>query len=336
MTQVEIIVNQRKNLLIYAARNGVSKACKAFGVSRTTFYKLKKQFEKTGDVTPIQKRKPKMPNETKLSKKKLLLKLVQQYPAWGPQRYSSAFKEHGIHLSPVCIWERLKNFGLNLRFQRLVYVEALKIEGKPLTETVVRYIRKQSQKVSKGLYPGHIIGLDTFYVGNLKGVGRIYQMTGIDLCSRFGWAKLYTEKGQNQSLNFVEDTLIPMFFNNGVNIESVLSDNGSEFIGGKFQGMLDAYRIEHNRIPKGKPIYNGCCERFQRTINEEFYQKAFRTKFFSSLENLQDDLNKYLAFYNFDRLHFGVMKEGAKPADVLKSKSKVLQRRFNEIVNLTC
>ncbi len=335
MTQEQVIVNQRKNLLIYAARHGISSACKAFGVSRTTFYKLKSQLESTGSLVPVHRRKPKMPNEIRLGKKKLLLRLVKEHPAWGPARYAFAFKEHGIKITAACIWHHLRNFGLNKRFKRLVYVEALNRTGQPLTERTVRLIKKQSRKVSKGLYPGHIVGLDTFYVGNMKGVGRIYQMTGIDLCSRFGWAKLYTDKTQAKSTDFVENTLIPMFYQNGVNIESVLSDNGTEFTGGRFTGMLEAYSIDHERIPKGKPIYNGCCERFQRTINDEFYQKAFRTTLFNSVEALQKELNQYLAYYNFDRAHFGHKIDGAKPIDIFKTKANVLQQRFKEIVNLT-
>lgn len=332
MTQPQLIAQQRSSLLVFAERHNVSKACRAFGVSRTTYYKIKKQFIKTGSLEPIVRRKPRMPNETALSKKKILLRLIQENPAWGPDRYADAFRKQGISITPAAIWYSLKRFGLNKKFKRLIYIEQLKQKGQPLTERTLRHIKYECQKIKHGLWPGHIVALDTFYVGNLKGVGRIYQLSGIDLCSRFGWAKLYTSKDQVSSIDFVETELIPKFFYNDVGIESILTDNGSEFIASKFRQMLADYDIQHHRIPKGRPMYNGYCERFQRTIHEEFYQKAFRTQFFTSLAELQEALNKYLCFYNFERAHFGISKTGALPIDVFKSKCSFLRQRFQKLL----
>lgn len=331
MTQQQLIVNNRRSLLIFAHRHGVTKACRAFGVSRTTFYKVKQQFVKTGSLEPRIRRKAKMPNETSLAKKKLILRLVNDHPHWGPDRYAYALREQGISIAPENVWYCLKRFGLNKRYQRLVYIESLKLKGQPITERNLKLIKRHADKIKHGLWPGHIVALDTFYVGNLKGVGRIYQITGLDLCSRYGWAKLYLSKEETSSIDFVEECLLPKFFANGVNLESVLTDNGSEFTAQRFQRMLNDYDIGHYRIPKGRPLLNGYCERFQRTIYEEFYQLIFRKKFFNSLEELQKDLDQYLTYYNFDRAHFGLLKTGAKPIEVFKSKRAVLQLRFSKL-----
>ncbi len=332
MTQQQIIVNQRRSLLIYAQRWGVTRACKAFGLSRTTFYKIKKDFLETGSLAPKIRRRPKMPNEIALSRKKLLLKLVQQHPSWGLDRYAYAFRQQGIQIGRNCIQSHLRRFNLNKRYKRLVYIETLKNDNKPVTEKALRTIKRTFNKIKIGQWPGHIVALDTFYVGCLKGVGRIYQLSGIDICSRFAWTKLYTSKEQVSSIDFVESTLIPKFYQNNVEIESVLTDNGSEFIGNKFQQMLFDYDIVHHRIPKGKPMMNGYCERFQRTVYEEFYQHTFRTRFFKSLEELQESLNKYLVYYNFERAHFGIQKDGAIPIDIFKSKHSFLQQRFQKLL----
>lgn len=331
MTQEELIINSRRNLLIHAERNGVSKACEAFGVSRTSYYKYKEQFAKTGSLAPKVRRRPRMPNELSLSKKKLLLQFVQEDPSGSPQRYAYRFRTVGIQISQQCVWARLRRFGLNHKYQRLVYLEQLRNQSQPLTERNLRTIKRRCTKIREGLWPGHTIAIDTFYVGHLKGVGRIYQMTGLDLCSRFGWAKLYLFKDQSASSDFVENTLIPKFFHNGVEIESILSDNGSEFTGSRFQRMLGDYDIKHHRIPPGKPIFNAYCERFQRIIFEEFYQVAFRKQFFKTLEELQNSLDQYLVHYNFNRIHFGVVKSGALPIDVLRAKSSVLHQRFQKL-----
>ena len=332
MTAEELIVNQRRALLVYADRHGISEACRTFRVSRTTYYTLKAQLLQTGTLTPRVRRKPKMPNEMALSKKKLLLRLVQQHPSWGPINLARAFQDEGIAVSGATLWYHLKRFGLNRRFQRLLYLERLQTTGQPVTERTLRQLKRQCQEITRGLWPGHVVALDTFYVGHLKGVGRIYQMTGLDLCSRYGWAKLYTEKTQRAAIDLVEQTLLPKFFDNGVALESVLTDNGSEFIGATFRQMLVDYDIQHHRIPPGKPMLNGYCERFQRTILEEFYQPAFRTTIFRSLAELQQALNGYLHHYNFQRPHFGLDPKGAIPINVFKSKQQTLRLRFQKLL----
>lgn len=332
MTHIQLIEKQRRCLLVFAERHGVSKACKAFNVSRTTFYNIKKSFMETGSLTPKQRHKPRMPNEISLSKKKLLLEMVKEHPCWGPTRYAYEFRQKGIFIAQSCLWYHLKRFGLNQRYKRLIYLEQLKLKDQPLTERSLRQIKTECHKIKQGLWPGHVVALDTFYIGNLKGVGRIYQITGIDLCSRFGWAKLYTNKEQTSSIDFVENVLLPKFFNNNVELESILTDNGSEFIGSHFQKMLDDYEICHYRIPKGKPLCNGYCERFQRTIFEELYQKIFRIKFFKSVDALQKELDNYLVFYNFERPHFGIKTTGAIPIDIFKSRNAFLRQRFQKLL----
>ena len=331
MTHHQIIANSRRSLLIFAQRHGITKACKLFGVSRTTFYNVKKQFIETGSLEPRIRRKPRMPNETSLSRKKLLLKLVQQHPSWGQNQYAYEFRKYGISISSAGVWYCLNRFGLTTRYKRLLYIEALRQEHQPLTERHIRHIKRTHETIKHGLWPGHIVALDTFYVGNLKGVGRMYQMTGIDICSRFGWAHLYLTKEQTSSMNFVEEVLLPKFFNNNVTLETVLTDNGTEFTGHKFQQLLLDYDVRHYRIPAGKPLLNGYCERFQRTIYEELYQLIFRKQYFSNLTKLNQKLQEYLAYYNFERAHFGLDKKGCIPIDAFKSKNSFLRRRFQKL-----
>lgn len=332
MTQPQLIANYRRKLLIFAEHHGITKACQVFNVSRTTFYKVKKQFIQTGSLEPKVRRKPKMPNEMALSKKKLLLKLIKDQPNRGPKFYSGGFRDQGVYVPQSTIWYHLKRFGLNNRYKRLIYLEQLKEHGQPLTERSLKVVQRSCQKIKHGFWPGHIVALDSFFVGNLKGVGRIYQVTGIDLCSRYGWAWLYDHHDHRASLDFVENRLLPKFYQNGVDMETVLTDNGSEFISGKFRQALADYEIKHYRIAKGKPILNGYCERFQRTILDEFYKVIFRKKFFNNLNQLNEELQRYLVYYNFERLHFGLAKEGALPIDVFKSKQSVLRQRFQKLL----
>ena len=332
MTQQQVIAKQRKSLLIYSQRWGISQACKTFNISRTTYYKVKKQYIETGCLEPKIRRKPRMPNEIKLSKKKVILKLVRDKPGVGLDHYMFLIKKHGVKMSRGTIYNYLKRFGLTYKYQRLIYVEKTSKLNQPLTEASMRMIKKASYKIASGLWPGQIVALDTFYVGHLKGVGRIYQTTGIDLFSRYGWAHLSTNKSQKSTINFVENILMPKFFANGVALESILTDNGTEFTGAEFGQMLKDYGINHNRIPKRKPLCNGYCERFQRTIYDEFYKPIFRTMFFKNLDTLQNKLNEYLIHYNMERPHFGIHKSGVFPIDALLKTNSFLRLRFKELL----
>ena len=114
--------------------------------------------------------------------------------------------------------------------------------------------------------------------------------------------------------------------------ESILTDNSSEFIGHQFQRMLAQYDIQHHRIVPGKPMLNGYCERFQRTLLEESYKPIFRSTFFRSIDELQQKLNTYLEYYNFRRIHFGLQPNGAVPIDIFKARIKVLHERFHKLL----
>ena len=158
-------------------------------------------------------------------------------------------------------------------------------------------------------YPGELIGIDTFYVGCLKGVGRIYQITACDCFSSFGFAKLYTDKTADSAIDFLENHLLPL--SSGVNIQRLLHDNGKEFtthhIGGhhKFKDACQRNNIRQTHTKVKHPWTNGYPERLNLTLLDEFYQVAFRKKVYHSLEELQRDLDEFLHYYNFKRTHQG-------------------------------
>jgi transposase InsO family protein len=79
-------------------------------------------------------------------------------------------------------------------------------------------------------------------------------------------------------------------------------------------------------------MLNGTCERFQRTILEEFYQPIFRKKFFHSLPELQLELDQYLVHYNFERKHYGLAPNGERPINVLKHKNQTLRLKYRKLL----
>lgn len=210
----------------------------------------------------------------------------------------------------------LKRHDLNTRKKRL---EHLRIKrGVVATPADLDRDRERSKHRSLDTrYPGHIIGMDVFYVGTLKGVGRIYQFTAIDTYSSYAWAKLYTDKSALSACDFlihVTNTSL------GVTVCSVMTDNGKEFTthhvskDHKFERVLSELTIKHRFTKVRHPWTNGACEHLNRTLLEEFYQIAFRSKIYQSAHELNTDLLWFIEFYNCHRTYHGKRTKGNVPA----------------------
>jgi len=176
-------------------------------------------------------------------------------------------------------------------------------------------------------HPGYLIAQDTYYVGTIKGVGRIYQQTVIDTYSKVAFAKLYTSKTALVAADMLNDRVIPWFDEQEIQVLRVLTDRGTEYCGKiehhEYQLYLAIEDIDHTRTKAQSPQTNGICERFHRTIQEEFYSVTFRKKIYSTLEDLQNDVNKWLIEYNTYRTHSGKFCEGKTPMQTFE-KSRYL------------
>jgi len=166
-------------------------------------------------------------------------------------------------------------------------------------------------------HPGYLGAQDTFYVGTLKGVGRIYQQTFIDTYAKVAMAKLYDRKNALVAADLLNDRVLPFFEEQGIPLLRVLTDRGSEYCGNReyheYELYLQVEGIEHTKTKAKSPQTNGICERFQRTVLNEFYQVAFRTKVYGSIEELQVDLDAWLSEYNEKRPHSGRYCYGKTP-----------------------
>ncbi len=166
-------------------------------------------------------------------------------------------------------------------------------------------------------HPGYLGSQDTYYVGNLKGVGRIYQQTFIDTYSKLAFAKLYDHKHAITAADMLNGRVLPFFEEHGVPLLRILTDRGSEYCGNResheYELYLDLENIEHTRTKAKSPQTNGICERFHQTIQNEFYASAFRRKLYRSLEQLQADLDAWMELYNAERTHSGKYCYGKTP-----------------------
>ena len=324
------IIKHKAGLLNLAEELGnVSKACKVMGVSRDTFYRYQELVDEGGvDALINQNRRvPNTKNRVDEQTERMVVEYAVEFPAYGQARASNELRKMGVFVSGSgvrSIWVRhnLENFK-----KRLKALEAkVAAEGIILSDAQVAALEKKKldDEVCGEIqteHPGYLGSQDTFYVGNLKGVGRIYQQTFVDTYSKVAFAKLYTTKTPITAADTLNDRVLPFFEQEGLPMLRILTDRGTEYCGRvdqhDYQLYLAINDIDHTKTKVKSPQTNGICERFHKTILQEFYQVTFRKKLYGSLEELQTDLDEWLNFYNTERTHQGKMCCGRTPMDTL-------------------
>ena len=347
MTTDEKIIKNKLGLLRLAEQLGnVSQACRMMGYSRDSFYRFKELYEQHGQagLREISRRKPLPKNRVAPEVEQAVVEIATDYPAYGQQRASNELKKRGIFVSPGgvrSIWLRHKLETFKKRLKALEVVLAAN-KTMVLTEAQVQALEKaKEQREAEGEiethHPGYLGSQDTYYVGTIKGIGRIYQQTFIDSYSKVAFAKLYDRKTALTGADLLNDRVVPFFEHQAVSLLRILTDRGTEYCGSiqhhEYQLYLAIEDIDHSKTKVRSPQSNGICERLHRTMQEEFYQVAFRKKIYTSLEELQADLDQWLEFYNRERTHSGKYCEGRTPLQTFRetkhlAHQKQLERQF--------
>ena len=194
---------------------------------------------------------------------------------------------------------------------------------------------KQAHGEIETEHPGYLGSQDTYYVGNIKGVGRIYQQTFIDTYCKVALVKLYDRKHAITAADMINDRVLPFYEEQGIPLLRILTDRGSEYCGNREHHddelYLDLENIEHTRTRVKSPQTNGICERFHQTLQNEFYANAFRRKVYHCLEELQSDVDTWIHHYNHDRTHSGKHCFGKTPMQTLKDSIPLaLAKQLNQ------
>jgi len=336
----EKVIKNKVGLLNLAGELGnISKACKVMGFSRETFYRYQRAVEEGGVNALIEqnRRKPNTKNRVDEQIENAVLEFALEYPAYGQLRVSNELRKNGTFISPSGVRSVLLRNKLANKKQRLLALEKKSAEeGLVLTESQLAALeQKKNDDVSCGeietAHPGYLGSQDTFYVGNFKGVGRIYQQTFVDTYSKVASCKLYTTKTPITAADLLNDKVLPFFESHDMGILRMLTDRGGEYCGKleqhDYQLYLAINNIEHTKTKAYSPQTNGICERFHKTILEEFYQVAFRRKIYDTLDELQKDLDEWIDFYNNQRTHQGKMCCGRTPIQTLiEGKQKWIEK----------
>lgn len=338
----KIIKNKLGLLNLAQTLGSVSKACKTMGFSRDSYYRFRDLYERGGEAAlqEISRRKPILKNRIDPSIEEAVVNFAIDKPAYGQHRVSNELRKVGVFVSGGGVRSIWLRHDLET-FQKRLKALSAKIaqDGIILTEDQLFALeRAREEKQAHGEieteHPGYLGSQDTYYVGTIKGVGRIYQQTYIDTYCKLAIVKLYQQKHAITSADLLNDRVIPFYEAHDIPLLRILTDRGSEYCGNRetheYQLYLDLEDIEHTRTKVKHPQTNGICERFHKTIQNEFYATAFRRKIYNSLEELQVDLDAWVLDYNEQRTHSGKHCFGKTPMQTfLDSKHIAIEKQLN-------
>lgn len=329
MTTDQKVARRKLSLLELAQEMGnVSKACRMMGYSRQQFYEIRRNFQTYGSEGLLDRlpgtRGP-HPNRVSEEVEKAILDHALNYPTHGCLRVAQELSLKGVQVSAMGVrgvWARHK---LETRHERLLRLEqAARARKLTLSDEQVRLLERYSPEFRERHivthHSGELLAVDTFFVGTLKGVGKVYLQSALDCHSRYAFGRLYTTKLPVTAVHLLNEDVLPFFEQHGCKVQTVLSDNGREYCGRPdqhpYELFLQLEDIEHRTTKVRRPQSNGFIERLHRTLLDEHFRIMGRTKWYEGIEEMQQDLDAFLETYNTQRPHQGRGMKGRTPITV--------------------
>lgn len=338
MNQLQKIIKPKLSLLELAKRWGnVKKACKVMGYSRDSYYRYKKLYEQGGEIAlhEISRKKPIKKNRVDNYVEKAVVNMAFEYPSYGQYRVAEELKRRGICVSGSGVRSVWLRHDLESLKKRLIALEAkVTQDGHILTKYQRLALEKSRNKhwahdEIKTYYPGYLCAQDTYYVGNIEGIGKIYQQTFIDTYTRLAIVKLYTEKSASCAVDLLNNQVFPKYHEQFAPLLRILTDRGTEFCGKKsthaYQRYLNLKGIVHFKTNTYRPQIE-VCERFHKIMKNECYDVILRRRRYQQLDDIQDDVNRWMLFYNRERPHSGKYCYGKTPWQTWMD-AKIMKKR---------
>jgi transposase InsO family protein len=325
----EKLAHRRMTVLELAERLGnVSEACRRGGLDRTSFYDWKRRFQLQGldglkDLQPVAKSHPMTTPAEVVAR---LLELALEHPAYGCNRLEALLALEGKRVSAITIQKLLNERALGNREQRWLALET-KTASEPieLSAEQVAFLEKLNpcfrERHVESERPGELLSADTFMVGTLKGIGRVYLHAVVDTYGSYAFGFLHVSKQPEAAVAVLHNEVLPFYRNLDLPVRAVLTDNGREFCGTErhpYELYLALNDIAHRTTRVGTPKTNGFVERFNGTVLQEFFRPAMHRKLYESVAALQADLDAWLHHYNHDRPHLGYRNQGRRPWDTVQ------------------
>lgn len=324
------LAQQRLSVLELARELGnVAEACRQRGLDRTSFYEWKRRFQTQGfeglkDLPPIHKSHPQTTPEPVVSR---ITELALEHPAYGCNRLEAMLALEGTRLSSITIQKILNENGLGTRVDRWLALEKANADKViEITPEQAAFLEKlnpcfRERHVESGA-PGELLSADTFFVGNLKGIGKVYLHAVVDTYGSYAFGFLHVPKQPEAAVAVLHNDVLPFYRNLDLPVSAILTDNGREFCGTErhpYELYLDLNGIEHRRTRVKTPKTNGFVERFNGTVLDEFFRVVMRETFYNTVDALQADLDAWLLHYNTERPHLGYRNQGRRPIDTVNS-----------------
>lgn len=320
----EKLAHRRLTVLELAERLGnVAEACRRGGIDRTSFYDWKRRFQLEGldglkDLPPIAKSHPMTTPPEVVARIEALALL---HPAYGCNRLEALLALEGRRLSAITIQKILNDKGLGTRHERWLALERQNAEQAiELSPEQAAFLEKLNpcfkERHVESERPGQLLSADTFMVGTLKGIGRVYLHAVVDTFGSYAFGFLHVSKQPEAAVAVLHNDVLPFYARLDLPIGAVLTDNGREFCGTErhpYELYLALNDIEHRKTRVGTPRTNGFVERFNGTVLEEFFRPTMRSHLYQSVEMLQTDLDAWLHHYNHERPHLGYRNQGRRP-----------------------
>jgi transposase InsO family protein len=336
------LAQQRLSVLELARELGnVAEACRQRDMDRTSFYEWKRRFQTQGfdglkDLPPIHKSHPQTTPPEVVEK---IRDLALAHPAYGCNRHEAMLALEGVRVSSITIQKILHENGLGTKIDRWLALEARNAETAiEITPEQAAFLEKLTpcfrERHGGSGAPGELLSADTFFVGSLKGVGKVYLHAVVDTFGSYAFGFLHVSKQPEgeplaaigprtmASVAVLHNDVLPFYRNLDLPVKAVLTDNGREFCGTErhpYELYLDLNGIEHRRTKVKSPKTNGFVERFNGIVLDEFFRVKMRETVYETVDALQADLDAWLVHYNTERPHLGYRNQGRRPMETVMS-----------------
>jgi hypothetical protein len=256
--------------------------------------------------------------------------MTREFPSYSCKRIADQLQLMGYSVSGTGVRNVWLRHKLEKKINRFLWLEDQAGQGRAIiTEKMLKQLAKlkklneatdQHVEVNS---PGELLSQDLYFIGYIKGVGKIYTQAAVDCATSVGFAKIVPNKLPIHSAALLHEKVVPFFDSFQVPILDVLTDQGREYHGDPckhaFELYLGSMNIGHRLTRVASPYTNGFVERFHQTLKNEFFAKAFRDNHYETIQQLQHDLDEFLELYNSRRAHSGYRTKGRTPMQTFQS-----------------